>query len=436
MKKITAIALIASTVLMSACGPKDPGLKDAYKKYFKMGVAVTPRNVTDSLQSALILKEFNSITAENCMKPGEIHPAPGVWNFEQADIIADFCRKNGIKMRGHNLVWHSQFANWMFNKYDENGNQVVELDEKGDTVWVEQPVFRFPGFGGQRPQGAAPQGAPQGQRPQGQMPQGFQFPQGGFPGFGGATETVKVPKYVKATKEEFYDSLRVHINTVVNRYKDVIYCWDVVNEAMSDSDNIEASYEESFRKSTAYQLCGDEFIKNAFIWAHEADPNAGLFYNDYSAWTPAKRTYIYNMVKKLQSEGAPITGIGMQGHYNIFDNPTIEDFETAIKMYLELVDDIQITEFDIRINEEAGGQLQFSRGEGQVYTEEIQKMQNEKYAQLFDVLRKYKKNISCVTFWNLSDKDSWLGANNYPLLFDGDYQRKDVYYTVRDFAKK
>src|SRR5574344_1477488 len=315
MKKISIITLIASTVLMSACGPKDPGLKDAYKNYFKMGVAVTARNVTDSLQSALILNEVNSRTAENCMKPGEIHPAPGVWNLEQADAIADFCRQNGIKMRGHCLVWHSQFSTWMFNKYDENGNQVVERDENGDTIWIEQPARRgFGGFGGfPQMQGRRPQEQP-GQMPQGQRPQGQpgQVPQGGFPGFGGprpqgqqgqaqAPQMIKVPKYVKATKEEFYDSLRAHINFVVNRYKDVVYCWDVVNEAMSDANNMEATYEQTFRQSQAYQLCGDEFIKNAFIWAHEADPEAGLFYNDYSAWTPAKRTYIYNMVKKLQA---------------------------------------------------------------------------------------------------------------------------------------
>ena len=416
MKKLSTIALIAFTVLMSACGQKDPGLKDAYKNYFKIGVAVTPRNVTDSLQASIILKEFNSITAENCMKPGEIHPQPGVWNFAQADAIAYFCREHGIKMRGHYLVWHSQFANWMFNKYDENGNQVVERDENGDTIWVEQPARGgfggfgggFGGFGGQRPQGQA----------QGQAPQ-----------------MTKVPKYAKATKEEFYDSLRAHIFTVVNRYKDVVYCWDVVNEAMSDGNDPNVPYEQSFRQSTAYQLCGDEFILKAFQFAHEADPTADLFYNDYSAWTPAKRTYIYNMVKKLQGEGAPITGIGMQGHYNIYDNPTIEDFEKAIQLYLELVDNLQITEFDVRINHEAGGQLQFSRGEGQVLTDSIAQLQMAKYDELFKVLRKYKKNFSCVTFWNLGDRDSWLGANNFPLLFDGEYQRKQVYYTVRDFKK-
>ena len=400
MKKLSIIALIASVAMMSACGPKDPGLKDAYKNYFKIGVAVTENNVADPEQSAIILKEFNSVTAENCMKPGEIHPEPGVWAFEKADAIANFCREHGIKMRGHNLVWHGQFSTWMFTKHDENGNPVVEYDEKGDTVWVERPLF----------------GRNRG-------------------GNGAAVQMTKVPKYVPATKEECYDSLRVHINTVVNRYKDVIYCWDVVNEAMSDANNPDAPYEDTFRKSQAYQLCGDEFIKNAFIWAHEADPNCGLFYNDYSAWTPAKRTYIYNMVKKLQAEGAPITGIGMQGHYNIFDNPTLEDFETAIKMYLELVDDIQITEFDIRINEEAGGGLQFSRGEGQQYTEEIQKQQEKKYKDLFAIMRKYSKNISSVTFWNLSDRDSWLGAENYPLLYDSNYQRKPAYYTVRDFKK-
>ena len=428
MKRLSTIALVAAIALMSACGPKDPGLKDAYKNYFKIGVAVTPRNVTDSLQASIILKEFNSITAENCMKPGEIHPQPGVWNFAQADAIADFCRKNGIKMRGHCLVWHSQFANWMFNKYDENGNQVVERDEKGDTIWVEQAARGgfggfgggFGGFGGFG--GGAPQG---GQRAQGQRP--------GQQGQAQAPQTVKVPKYAKATKEEFYDSLRAHIQVIVNRYKDVVYCWDVVNEAMSDANNPNAPYEQSFRQSTAYQLCGDEFILKAFQFAHEADPNAGLFYNDYSAWTPAKRTYIYNMVKKLQAEGAPITGIGMQGHYNIYDNPTIEDFEKAIQMYLELVDDIQITEFDVRINHEAGGQLQFSRGEGQVLSDSIAELQKQKYAELFTVLRKYKKNFSCVTFWNLGDRDSWLGANNFPLLFDSQYQRKEVYYTVRDF---
>ena len=87
--------------------PVDNGpasLKDAYDGYFTVGVAVNQRNVSDSTQIELIKKEFNSITAENDMKPGELHPAEGVWNWERGDKIADFCRKNGIKLRGHCLV--------------------------------------------------------------------------------------------------------------------------------------------------------------------------------------------------------------------------------------------------------------------------------------------------------------------------------------------
>ena len=101
-------------------GPKS--LKDAYDGYFTIGVAVNQRNVSDPAQMELIKKEFNSITAENDMKSGELHPKEGVWNWERADKIADFCRKNGIKLRGHCLVWHAQFCDWMMN--DEKGNPV------------------------------------------------------------------------------------------------------------------------------------------------------------------------------------------------------------------------------------------------------------------------------------------------------------------------
>jgi endo-1,4-beta-xylanase len=348
-----ALALSASSVSAKA---KADGLKDAYKKYFTIGVALNPRNISNPEQIEIIKKNFNSVTAENVMKPGEIHPAADRWNFTQADALADFCRQNGIKMRGHCLVWHSQFANWMFN--DENG----------------QPV----------------------------------------------------------SKEVFYERLKDHINVVMNRYKDVVYAWDVVNEAMSDDPG--KDYEGSFRRSQLYRLCGDEFIAKAFQFAHEADPNAVLVYNDYNAANPHKTEYIYNMVKKMQENGVPINGIGMQGHYNIYDNPTIKNFEAAIKKYSELVDNIHITEFDIRVNKEAGGQLQFSR-QGVQITEEIKKMQEEKYANLFEILRKYKKVVKNVTFWNLGDRDSWLGAANYPLPFDENYQPKSVYYVIRDFKK-
>ena len=199
---------MAGTASAQFAKPVDNGpasLKEAYKDYFTVGVAVNQRNVSDSAQIALVKKEFNSITAENDMKPGELHPREGEWNWERGDKIADFCRKNGIKLRGHCLVWHAQFCDWMFE--DKNGKPV--------------------------------------------------------------------------TKEVFYSRLRDHIHTVVNRYKDVVYAWDVVNEAMSDAGRGWRGKEPNpYRESKLYKLCGDEFIAKAFEYSHEADPDAILFYND------------------------------------------------------------------------------------------------------------------------------------------------------------
>ena len=363
---ILALAVSAGSVFAQGFGGwgrqvEDPtGYKDTYKDYFTVGVAVNIRNVTDPDQIALIKKNFNSITAENDMKVVSLQPREGEWNWENADKIANFCRENGIPLRGHTLCWHSQFADWMF------------VDDKGEPV----------------------------------------------------------------TKEVFYERLRNHIHTVVNRYKDIVYCWDVVNEAMIDGDGRPTRWQREapspYRQSRHFQLCGDEFIAKAFEFAHEADPDALLFYNDYNAADPAKRDRIYNMVKKMQDAGVPIHGIGMQGHYNIY-GPSNEDIEAAIIKYSEIVDHIHFTELDIRINEEMGGQLQFSRGTDAPVPSYIQTLHQAKYADLFKILRRHKDVVKNVTFWNLSDKDSWLGQNNYPLPFDKDYKPKAVYRTIKNF---
>ena len=342
-----------------------PGLKDAYKDYFTIGVAVNKTNVSDPAQMEIIKKQFNSVTAENAWKPGEIHPKEGVWNFGLADSIANFCRENGIKMRGHCLCWHSQFADWMFT------------DKKGKPV----------------------------------------------------------------KKEVFYERLREHIHTVVNRYKDVVYAWDVVNEAMADDGRpfefvdgkmVPAS---PYRQSRHFKLCGDEFIAKAFEFAREADPTGVLIYNDYSTVDPGKRERIYNMVKKMKDAGVPIDGIGMQGHYNIYF-PDEEAIEKAINRFSEIVNTIHITELDLRTNMESGGQLMFSRGEAKPQPAYIQTLQEDQYNRLFRIFRKHKDVIKNVTFWNLSDKDSWLGVNNHPLPFDENFKAKRSLAVIRDFDAK
>lgn len=354
-KKLLLVALAA----VGATTAQAQGLKDAYKDYFTIGVAVNKHNIAQPEQMALIKREFNSVTAENDMKPISVHPKEGVWNWGAADSIADFCRQNGIKLRGHCLAWHSQFSDWMFT------------DKKGKEV----------------------------------------------------------------KKEVFYQRLREHIHTIVNRYKDIVYAWDVVNEAMADNNMMPMRLGEKsspYRQSRLFKLCGDEFIAKAFEFAHEADPNALLFYNDYNAADPKKCERIYHMVKKMQDAGVPITGIGMQGHYNIY-GPSEQDVDAALTRYSQLVKHIHITEFDIRTNTEMGGQLQFSRGKSTGMAPYISTLQEDQYARMFRVFRKHKDVIDNVTFWNLSDRDSWLGVANHPLLFDENYKPKKAYAAVKNF---
>ena len=243
-------------------------------------------------------------------------------------------------------------------------------------------------------------------------------------------------------KEVFYERLREHIHTVVNRYKDVVYAWDVVNEAMADDNGggprwgrFGGQEPSPYRQSRHFRLCGDEFIAKAFQFAREADPNALLFYNDYSCVDEGKRERIYNMVKKMKDAGVPIDGIGMQGHYNIYF-PSEEQLEKAIVRFKELVKHIHITELDIRMNQEMGGQLQFSRGENRPVAGYMNTMLTDQYSRVFKIFRKHKDVIDCVTFWNLGDRDSWLGVNNHPLPFDENYKPKQAYYAIKNFDAK
>ena len=344
-------------------------LKDAFKKDFKVGVAINPYQLKDEETKKIILENFNSITMENGMKPEAIldqrasenskdgMPAINEENLEECLSLA---KDNGLVLRGHCLVWHAQTPDWMFH------------DEKGNLV----------------------------------------------------------------SKEVLFERMRKHIHTIVNRYKDVVYAWDVVNEAMTDDPKAEVPY----RQSLYYKIAGDEFIKKAFEYAHEADPKALLFYNDYNETNPAKRDRIYNMVKSMKAEGIPISGIGMQGHYNTL-SPTEDEFRKAIELYSQVVDNIHITELDVRINtREQGGQLSVNQDNRTLeLTPEADAAQVAQYDMLFRVLREYKNVVSNVTFWNVYDGDSWLDRRrgnrqrNYPLLFDENLLPKSSYYKVLNF---
>ena len=349
---LMAAFLLSPSLLIARTGKR---LKHAYRNSFDVGVGLNLRNVTVKGQRDLIVANFSTATAENAMKPASVQPREGVFTWEAADSIANFCRRNGLKMRGHCLCWHNQFADWMF------------VDSMGNPV----------------------------------------------------------------SKEVFYERLRTHIHAVVNRYKDVVYAWDVVNEAIADGpDTISCPY----RITPHYRLCGDEFIVRAFEYAHEADPKALLFYNDYSTVDPAKRDRIVNMLRKLRQQGAPIHGLGMQAHYNIYW-PDRTLLETAIEAFSRVVDVIHVTEMDVRASHEHGGQLTFSQGTSLVPDSVTLSRFDRQYRMLFEVFRRHSNLIRNVTFWNLSDNDSWIGAANYPLLFDKEYRPKPTYFSVRDLGR-
>lgn len=233
------------------------------------------------------------------------------------------------------------------------------------------------------------------------------------------------------SKEVLLTRIKNHINTVVPRYKGKIYAWDVVNEVIAD----DTSY---FRKSPLYNIAGEDFVEQAFRYAHAADPKAILFYNDYNTETPAKRDKIFKMLKGLLAKGVPIHGVGLQAHWSI-NNPRREELEKSIEMFSSLGLQIQFTELDISVyTGRQGGQLIAGEKakEPAVFTPEMEQKQLEKYKMIFDVFRKHKKHITGVTFWNLSDKYTWLdgrGRKNFPLLFDTELKPKKAYYEVIKF---
>lgn len=386
------LPIIAFVVLLAVqCSPKhqvsssagddtNKGLKDYYKNYFPIGVAVNTAALHGP-DSALIVTEFNSVTAENDMKMGPIHPSENVYNWKNADAIVDFAVSHHIKIRGHNLCWHAQEAAWMFTGPD--GKQV--------------------------------------------------------------------------TKELLLKRLKDHIFAVAGRYKGKIYAWDVVNEAVDDSNDTTQVY----RKSNWYNVCnGPEFIEAAFRYAHEADPKAKLYYNDYNSEHPVKREKIYKLLKALVDNHVPIDGVGMQAHWKLND-PSPEELRKALDEYTSLGLKVQFTELDITIRLPQPRPAPGTTPEVAAtppapdpgYTPELEAKQVAQYKMVFDIFREYRRSITNVTFWNVSDRHSWLdgrgggltggaaaSANTprvvrkaYPLLFDENRQRKKAYWAVVAF---
>lgn len=380
-------------------------LKDYYHNYFKIGAAcehIHERGANNEIgnpdKEALLIRHFDSITFANELKPmynmGFKDPSaredflPFVIS-NGAKTMLDFVKNNNLKMRGHVMVWHSQCPKEIFCK----GYNPITFPTDPEVL-KEKPFLKM--FEKLNPVCFTDRD----------------------------TMLKRLNSYINSLTEYIY----------ANGYADIIYAWDVVNEAIELEDKTVTG----LRNTYWYQVIGDDFMYYAFLYAHEAvnkmakeyadiygidshDDKAlkaiipSLFYNDYNEFQPDKRDAIIAALKReghghgsIISEGL-IDGIGMQGHLS--DNNDIDEYKTALMMYSSLVDEIHITELDVKCTCT------------NVNAEYYQAVFYKKFFEMLIEAKKEGANVTCATLWGLTDDNSWIrGAD--PLLFRGDLSAK------------
>jgi endo-1,4-beta-xylanase len=356
----------SGTLTLTATAAKVAGLKDAFAGKFLIGAANDLGNLSQA-EAANIKANYNVITPENCMKPQPTHPAEDRYTWGTPDRMVKWCEDNHIKVWGHTLVWHAQTANWFFE----------------------------PGADGK-----------------------------------------------PVTRELAMERLKSHITTVVGRYKGRLMGWDVVNEAINDGGGrggrggaAGAASAENLRNSNWNRLIGPEFLTLAFKWAHEADPQAELNYNDYNIEQGAssgggKHASSMALLKRLLKDGAPITGVGIQGHWDLRTN--LADVDKAISDYESLGLKVSISELDVKVAGTGTGAMPAGGGRGQqTSSPEAFQQQAKVYAKLFEIFANHAKSVERVTLWGLSDRRSWISSSQ-PLVFDGQLQPKPAYQAIID----
>jgi len=234
----------------------------------------------------------------------------------------------------------------------------------------------------------------------------------------------------EVSPEVLKQRMKDHIYTVAKRYKGKLKGWDVVNEAIIEDG--------SYRKSKFYQILGEEFIPLAFQYAHEADPDAELYYNDYGMDNEGRRNGVVKLIRSLKEKGLRIDAVGMQGHMGM-DYPKIEEFEKSMLAFAAEGVKVMITEWDMSALPTARQSANITdtiafRKSLNPYTEtlpdSVSQAWNARMKQFFNLFEKHADIVTRVTAWGVTDGDSWKndfpmkGRHDYPLLFDRNYQPK------------
>lgn len=363
---VTVTAKKSSNTVSAASAEK--GLKDEFANYFRVGNILNSGTVQNSTITASFLKDYNSVECENETKPDATLVQSqcsgtniGV-SLKNAASIMDFCVNNHLAMRGHTLVWHSQTPVWFFKEnFDANGN------------WVSSAVM-----------------------------------------------DQRMETYIKNMFE-----------AIQTQYPELnLYAYDVANECISDDQKRTANYggtrepgENISGQSPWVQIYGsNDFVEKAFTYARKYAPEGcQLYYNDYNEYWDHKRDAIYSMCKSLYEKGL-LDGIGMQSHINAnYDGFSgVSAYTTAMKKFLSIGCDVQITELDISM-------------ENGKYTLQ---QQADKYKAIFQAAMDWNKNptsdgrVTAVCIWGPDDANTWIKTENTPLLYDTNHQPKLAYTTL------
>jgi len=391
-------AALLATISIPAPADAPVPLKDAFKQHFRVGAAVNRSMVTggagfrrsaeqNAKDIALLKEQFNQISPENDLKWQLIHPREGAngYDFDAADAFVNFGLSNNMYLVGHTLVWHSQTPNWVFAGTNPPPTNAIT----SATANTNAPATN-------------------------------QFGQGRF---GGGFGRYNGPR---ASREELLERMSNHIHTVVTRYKGKVKVWDVVNEAIADGSSTNI-----LRNSLWLEIVGPDFIAKAFQFAHEADPDAILRYNDYGLENPVKCKKLIALIQSLRAQNVPVHAIGSQAHVNV--STTFEAMDQALTELATLGLPIHITELDV--NSAAAGQRGFGAdisdnagsAQGGLVSDADKKL-DDAYAGIFRAFLKHK-SVKLVTFWGVNDAVSWR-ARGKPLLFDGDNQPKPAFHAV------
>ena len=310
----------------------------ALRRGIGIGVAVSVKPLReDPNYSRIVREQFNVVTPENAMKWDALRPSRDRFDFTDADAIVDFASANGMRVRGHTLVWHGQLPVWL--------------------------------------------------------------------------------KTGKFSREELQAILREHILTVVGRYRGRVSTWDVANEVVDEDER------SMLRDSVWSRGLGQDFVAMAFRWAHEADPEARLFYNDIGGEGLGSHSdAVYELVKTLVQQGVPIHGVGLQMHVGMHDVPLQADVKANMDRLAALGLELHITEMDVQIGKGTGVPAYDHASQARIYEE---------------MTSVCLRTPACkmIVVWGLTDKHSWIPEwtkrPDEPLLFDGGYSPKPAYYGVR-----